>query len=132
MISPAAAKAGAAWRPMMEAIPLRNGAARVEREADGTLRAYVLKLRPWYMKPPLSWMMQARPERCLMLDRLGTEVWDLCDGTRNVESIVDRFAGKHRLSFHEAWTAVTSYLKMLIQPGVLAIALKKENVHETD
>jgi Coenzyme PQQ synthesis protein D (PqqD) len=113
------------WRPMMEAVPIQNIAARVERLPDGTLKAYVKKLRPWYMKPPLSWMMQPRSERCLLLDRLGTEVWVLCDGTRKVEEVVDLFANRHSLSFHEARAAVTAYLKMLIQPGVLAIAMKK-------
>jgi len=111
---------------MMESVPIRNIAARVERLPNGTMKAYVKKLRPWYMKPPLSWMMQRRPERCLLLDRLGTEVWDLCDGARKVEDVVDRFAEKHGLSFHEARAAVTAYLKTLIQPGVLAIAMKRE------
>ena len=120
-----AGRAPVSWRPMMEAVPMLNSAARVERLPDGTMKAYVKKLRPWYMKPPLSWMMQRRPERCLLLDRLGTEVWELCDGTRNVESVVDSFAERHGLSFHEARAAVTTYLKMLIQPGVLAIAMKK-------
>ena len=126
--------AGAArvsWRQMLESVPLRNVAARAERLADGTVRLYVRKVRPWYMKAPLSWLLQPRPERCLVLDRLGTEVWELCDGVRKVEDIVDCFAGKHGLTFHEARTAVTTYLKTLIQPGVLAIAVKNRN-DETD
>ena len=130
MNAPASGPPRISWRPMMEAVPLRNAAARVERLSDGTQKVFVRKLKPWYMKPPLTWIMQRRPERCLLLDRLGTEVWDLCDGRRRVEDIVDRFAERHRLSFHEARTAVTLYLRMLIRPGALAIELKQTNPEE--
>lgn len=120
------------WRPMLEAVPLRNVAARVERLVDGTVNLYVKKLPAWYRRPPVSWLLQPRPERCLALDRLGAAVWELCDGTRRVEDVVDCFAEAHGLTFHEARTAVTAYLKTLIQPGVLAIAMRRETRNEAD
>lgn len=115
---------------MLEAVPLHNTAARVERLADGTVKLYVRKIRPWYMKP-VAWVARPQPERCLVLDRLGSGVWELCNGIRRVEDVVDCFAEKHGLTFHEARTAVTTYLKALIQPGVLAVALRKEKQDET-
>lgn len=113
------------WRAMMEAVPRRNEAARVERLPDGTQKVYVRKAPAWYRKPPIGWLLQRSPERCLLLDRLGTEVWELCDGVRKVENVVDDFARRHGLTFHEGRTAVTAYLKMLILPGVLAIQLQE-------
>jgi len=57
----------------------------------------------------------------MTLDRLGSWVWKLCDGNRNVEQLVDDFAAAEGLSFHEARVAVTGYLKTLIQRGALAV-----------
>ena len=57
----------------------------------------------------------------MRLDRLGSQVWQLCDGVRTVEDVVDEFARLHRLTFHEARASVTAYLKMLVQRGVLAM-----------
>jgi hypothetical protein len=51
----------------------------------------------------------------------------LCDGKATVESIIDEFAARHRLSFHESRVAVTGYLKTLIRRGVLAIELSEED-----
>ena len=67
------------------------------------------------MRPPAT--------RRLELDRLGSRVWEFCDDRRTVEEIVDAFADRYGLTFHEARAAVTGYLKMLIQRGALAIAV---------
>jgi hypothetical protein len=85
----------------------------------------VANRRPQYLVPPLSWIVPFHPERRLVLDRLGTEVWTLSDGRHTVEQIVDLFAEGHKLTFHEARVAVTGYLKTLIERGVLAIAMPK-------
>ena len=63
----------------------------------------------------------------MILDHLGVEVWERCDGTRTVEQVVDEFAQKHALSFHESRVMVTEYLRELIQRGVLAIGLPGED-----
>ena len=75
-------------------------------------------------RPPLSWIVPFREESCSTLDPLGAEVWKLCDGQRTVEGVVDAFKDRYALSFHEARVAVTEYLKVLVQRGVLAVALR--------
>ena len=62
----------------------------------------------------------------MVLDRLGAEVWRLCDGKRTVEEVVDLFGERHALTFHESRVAVTLYLKALLQRGVLAIVIPEE------
>jgi hypothetical protein len=109
---------------MLEARPLRNQAARLETSGRGVV-VYVRQQRPPALaRPPLSWIVPYREESCSTLDALGTEVWNLCDGRRTVESIVDTFKDCHGLSFHEARVAVTEYLRVLVQRGVLAVALR--------
>lgn len=117
----------ASWRRQLLAVPRRNEAAHVD-EAD-PLRV-VIRVRtrkPWYLNvPPLRWMVPVRPERQTVLDKLGSEIWRLCDGRRTVEAIVDAFAAAHRLTFHESRTAVSAYLASLVQRGALAMELPPE------
>ena len=59
--------------------------------------------------------------RSVVLDRIGRTVWDLCDGQRTVERVVEEFAGRYGLTFHEARVSVTTYLKELVQRGALVM-----------
>ena len=132
-----AAKETTSWKGMLAARPVQNVKADVRRpegwdlkgpgrsgDKDEALEIIVSMKRPWYLLiPPLSWIVRVAATRTLRLDRLGARVWDLCDGKRTVEEIVDEFAKLYALSFHEARTSVTMYLKMLVQRGALAIVM---------
>ena len=115
---------------MLEARPVRNAAACVTDTSEEAITIRVKRASPWYMAPPVSWIVPMRSERELVLDRMGTRIWRLCDGERTVETIVERFAEQHGLSFHEARVAVTNYLKLLVQRGALAIAVRDEEDEE--
>ena len=121
-----AAGKGGPWVRMLAARPMRNTAAEEAPAEGGGISISVKRVRPWYMVPPLSWIVPVRKHRIVQLDRLGAVVWQLCDGRHTVESIVDKFAVSYRLTFHESRAAVTNYLKLMIQRGLLAIAMPAE------
>lgn len=114
------------WCVALRAKPVRNTAARVVEKSENSVTVYVKKQRPAWLVPPVSWIVPFRPERQVTLDRLGTEVWRFCDGKRTVEEIADIFGGRYRLTFHESRTAVSGYLKALVQRGVLAMVMQEE------
>jgi hypothetical protein len=122
-----AAVTGSPWGSMMKAFPRWNAAAAVTESAQGTVIVKVKCRRPEFMKPPLSWIVPFKQEKSTELDRLGTEIWRMCDGSHRVDAIVDAFAASHRLTFHEARVAVSGHLKSLIQRGVLAIELPENS-----
>jgi len=111
---------------MLAARVSRNVAARVEEGRGGSIRVYVKNRRPSFLVPPLSWIVPYKTERCLTLDRMGAQIWQLCEGQRSVEQVIERFAERHRLTFHEARVAVTGYIKMLVEHGVLAVGLREQ------
>ncbi len=117
-----AAKPGpsASWRDMLTARPVRNHAADVTLDGD-TLSVSVPLRRPGFLVPPLSWIVRPGAARRLVLDTLGKQVWEQCDGQRTVEQIVDAMSEAHDLTFHEARVATTNYLKQLVERGALAI-----------
>ena len=116
------------WRPMLLARPVPNAAARSEPGRDGSLTLFVRTDREHLPDKVrrLSWITPIRRERRVVLDRLGRQIWDWCDGQCTVESVIDRFAEAHDLTFHESRVAVTSYLKQLIQRGALAVQVEDE------
>ena len=114
---------GASWKQMLAARPVQNAAANVERTDADSLKITVQKQKPRFMVPPLSWVMTPKLYRTVVLAGLGREIWDLCDGSRTVEEVVDAFADRYRLSFHESRAAVTGYMKLLVQRGALAMVV---------
>lgn len=62
-------------------------------------------------------------ERTFQLDYLGRDVYDACNGSDDVQTIVRNFALKHKISLPEAELAVTTFLKTLMGRGLIAMAM---------
>jgi hypothetical protein len=108
---------------VLDAIPVVNSAVRVELQDNGAL--LWLPLRPrWWMGPPISWVLPFRREKGIALDGLGRQVLESCDGNSSVERIVEDFARRHKLRFHEARQSVLLFLKMLLERKVVALVVK--------
>ncbi len=105
---------------LLDAVPMPNERVREERRGEKVLLWIPLKKR-WFMGPPFSWILPFRSERAVVIDPLGQEVWERCDGRRQVEQIIDEFASSHRLRFHEARLSVELFLKQLTQRGAIAM-----------
>ena len=114
----------AEWRSMLAATPVRNEAATVEKDEEEAVSVSVRNKKPGYRFPPISWIVPYKPVITIELDGPGARLWHLCDGDHTVEQICDAFSKEYGLTFHEAKTAVTDYLKKLIQRGVLAIMMQ--------
>lgn len=109
---------------LLGAIPTPNAAVRVERSA-GSVVLYVPIRRRFWMAP-LSWFLPFRSERGFALDALGAEVFEACDGQRTLERIIEDFAARHRVRFHEARLAVTQFLSSLCERNLVVMAVPEE------
>jgi hypothetical protein len=106
---------------VLDAVPVRNQSVREERKSDEEIVIFVPMGRRWYMGPPLSWVLPFSKERGVGLDRLGREVWEACDGKRTAERIVEEFAARHHVTFHEARLSVLSFLRELTRRGLVVM-----------
>jgi hypothetical protein len=111
------------WRSTLQARPVRNTAADARRGENGLIKVTVRAGKPWFLVPPLTWIVKPRFTRTYDLDALGTEIWDFCDGQRTAEEVIDEFARVHRLSFHEARASVTGYMRELARRGAIAMTM---------
>ena len=114
------------WMDMLQARPVKNEAAKQEERAGGdAVLISVSRKKPRFLVPPFSWVIRINRTHRFQLDRLGAWVWSLCDGNRRVEEIIDEFAARFALSFHEARVSVTSYVKDLTQRGALVLVVEQ-------
>lgn len=109
---------------LLDAVPVRNRAVECESAREGEIVLKVPLRAQWYMKPPVGWLFPFSRYRRVALDRLGMEVWDGCDGKQTAERIVEQFARRHRLSFHEARLGVMQFLRDLTRRGLIVMVGK--------
>lgn len=112
------------WERMLKAVLVRNAAAQVDAPgSDGSLTVKVPSRKPAWAVPPITWVVRPPERRTLQLDPLGAEVWNACAERRTAEEVIDFFARKHSLTFHESRVSVTAYIKTLVQRGALAVVM---------
>ena len=108
----------------LNCIPVKNLQARETRGETGlVLLCYPIEIRPWIA----GWIRRfggssdSGRMRKLQLDELGTAVWDLLDGNRSVEQVIQRFTALQRLHPKEATVAVTLFLRELGKRGLIGL-----------
>jgi hypothetical protein len=106
-------------------VPMPNVAARVTVEGAGLIVWLPIR-RTWWTSGYLVNILPFRAEKGFALDTIGREVFEACDGQRDVETIVEEFAARHRLRFAEARASVALFLKTLVQRKIIALALHTE------
>ncbi len=112
---------------LLDAVPTPNASAQTQPAKTG-VHIKVPARRRWWMKPlSLVMPLSREPSRTLALDGLGEEVWALSDGRTRTETIIERFAAAHGLSFHEARLAVTQFLRMLTQHGAIVVVTQPKD-----
>lgn len=120
-----AAQRGISWRDKLAAVPRHNDAADVSLDEAGLVQVTVAHVRPRWLVPPLTSIIRLTPSRTWKLDRMGSEIWKLCDG-RPMEDVIDAFARAYDLTFHEARVAVMQYMTTLVRRGLLGIVQELE------
>ena len=60
-------------------------------------------------------------DKKIELDQIGSDVWELCDGTHSVESIASRISKSYQLNKRQAEASVTAYLKMLADRRLIGL-----------
>ena len=109
---------------VLSAVPVRNAAVTSERDTSG-LVLHVPLQRRWWMDKPFCFFFPVRTRRNFALDGLGEEVWQACNGVDCLEAIIDAFAKRHRIRFHDARLGVVSFLRMLIERKLVVLDLTR-------
>lgn len=106
-------------------IPQKAGAARWQVTGEGDiLIEYPLAVRPFFLQLARRFSRQDQmpaPTRKLQLDRLGSMVWQMVDGRKNVGTIVTEFAAASGFTMQEAELSVTAFFRQLGRRGLISL-----------
>ena len=101
----------------MACIPVKGGLVQESRlESGEILLTYPDHKQPWFTRVirrlggPGDNKVRIKK---LQLDALGTSVWELFDGKRSVQQVIELFADKYSLHPKEAEVSVSQFLRAL-------------------
>lgn len=89
-----------------------------------TLIEYPLNIRPFFLALLDRFHRggtRPAPTRKLQLDRLGSMVWQMADGVKEVGTIVREFALASGLTLQEAEISVTAFFRQLGRRGLIVM-----------
>lgn len=109
----------------MRSIPLKTKGVTAKKTGLGGLdlaiplvhRGIASRLRP---------ILKLSDVKRIELDALGAHLYDLCDGTRSVEQIVELYQREWKLTFFESRALILSYLRLLSRRNLI-LFLKPED-----
>lgn len=113
------------FRQSLRIVPVRN--TRVESVPcdipGGIALEVTLKYGP--MGSVLQRILKARSRQRFVLEGVGREVYEEIDGQRDFETLIDRFAARHKLTFLESRALLSQYLRLLAKRGLVVATLPR-------
>ncbi len=107
----------------LRCVPQRATAANWHSLDQGDiLIEYPLEIRPFFLQLARRFYDRKNlppPTRKLQLDRLGSLVWQMVDGRKNVGTIIREFATASGLTLQEAELSVTAFFRQLGRRGLI-------------
>jgi len=110
----------------LDACPVRNPQLDTTRTDDGIVSLKLPRRDVWWVR----WfgpILRVPEYRELALDRVGSRVWELCDGSHTVRELVAIFAEEHKLSRKETEISMVTYLKQLTQRGLIMLVVQQKS-----
>mgnify|MGYP001044587762 CR=1 FL=1 len=111
---------------MFESKPTRNDLLEWEK-TDDEVTITMTRGDNWKVRV-LSKVFWIPKQKSLVLDQIGTQVWEMCDGRTTVEAMIRRLSESHKLNEKEAEISLLAYLKKLAQKRLVGFLVDKENL----
>ncbi|MES2463197.1 MAG: PqqD family protein [Armatimonadota bacterium] len=114
---------------MLGAIPVRNATVQWARETRDDSRPNIALLRiprrADKFGNTIARLFKLPEFRKLELDEIGSDVWEMCDGTISVDAVTRAICTKYRLNRRQAEASVAAYLRMLAERRLVALKSPK-------
>ena len=113
------------YRRSLRAVPVRNAEAHATPGPGPSELTVEVRLRYGPVLGLLRRLLKARTAKTYVLDPVGREVYEDIDGVRDFETLIDRFAERHRLTFLESRALLAQYLQILTRRGIVVATLPR-------
>jgi hypothetical protein len=112
---------------MFNSKPTRNSALEWEKNEEGEVTITLRRAESMKVKI-ISKLFWVPDKRTMVLDQIGTQVWDMCDGKTTVEAMIKRLSEDHKLNNKEAEISLLAYLKQLGQKNLVGFVVEKKDL----
>lgn len=109
----------------MAAWPIRNPALKWRSNDEGQVAVDLPRRKDW-IGGMLGFLFMVPETKPVVLDEVGSFVWNLCDGERTVNDLVTALCQEYKLNRREAEASLTQFLQMLGKRGMVAFAVPRE------
>lgn len=107
----------------LSARPVRNTLVRWEKTEDDEVRLFI-PMRKDRMARFMSRIMKIPDsDKQIILDEIGGDIWEMCDGKKDLNTIINSVVRGHKLTRREAEISVTAFFRMLAQRNLIALAV---------
>lgn len=108
-----------------EARPVRNPSLKW-RVNDEECVEVIIPRRQDRAGRVMGWVFAVPESRPVLLDEVGTFIWNLCDGENTVADLIQALCDEYKLGRREVEVSLTEYLRMLGKRGMIAFLLPKD------
>ncbi len=112
---------------ILNAIPLKNPSIEWEKDEQGQV-VLTLKRRTDWKTRLLAVFFAVPNKRQIVLDEVGTLVWELCDGATSVKTITEQVRKRYKLNVKEAELSLGQFLKTLTQRGFIGLQVDQPQI----
>lgn len=105
--------------------PLRNSLIKWEKNDNGEV-SLVVPLKQALWVKIISKIFVLPKSRVIVLDEVGSFVWELCDGHNSVNTIINALCNKYKLTRKEAETSLLEYFRKLGKRGIVGFLVTKK------
>ena len=109
-------------RELLRAKPVRNERLTCEENSDGEIVLGIPRRKTWWINT-LSRVFYVPNRRTVVLDRIGSFLWELCDGQNTVDHVISTIRNEYKLERKEAEVSTLTYLKQLTEKGLIGLAV---------
>ena len=109
---------------LMKALPLRNQLVEWESNDKGEIALTIPQNHKAWLRI-IARVFSLPDKRVIVLDDVGSYVWQLCDGKKSLSQISKQVSDKYNLTVKEAEMSLIEYLRTLGKRGIIGFAIPK-------
>jgi len=110
---------------VLAAIPIRNPKLEWKRTVDGKVIVVVRRRDDWLGKLVGALFCVPKMKEVVLSDRIGAEVWEMCDGKHTIRRMAERIASRYKLTEREAEVSLIAFLNRMARRGMIFFLVPK-------
>jgi len=112
---------------VLKSRPVRNTLIKWEQQPETKIISLTVPQKEVWWIRIVSKLFMLPKSRVIVLDEVGSFVWNLCDGYNSIDTIVRALCNKYKLTRKEAETSLLEYFRKLGKRGIIGFAVLKKD-----